>query len=522
MIATDDRNAIETKLGDPIWRLTSGQIYKIAPADGSGLQPFRPRPEQVAIIRAIHCEGKKRILIPKARRLGMSTVLGIVMLDLVIWNRQRQCSLIDQNQADATRKLERIMRVALDHMPSWLKDKVSTVKSNDSQLTIDVGGTGPSTIYAGMNARGGSNDALWISEWGVIQHEDPKRSGRIRSGALPSARHGLTVVETTWAGGKGGDVWDLLEPSLNGVADDWHVMFFPWWIDPRNVSDSAVLDREAESYFEKIAPRLGRDGVQLTEPQKRWWAMERRAQGIFMARENPTFLDECWTAPVSGAIYAGAIERARAEGRIGRMPIDGSSLVYTSWDLGSPANTVVWYWQIVGREIRFIDCDRGEKGTLTERVSAMLGKGYNFGKHFLPHDCAQTERSGTTFLTELARAGLPANTLVAVPRTHSVWVGINHALEMFPALAFRSPECDAGLEALSAYHARVQGQGALATDEPVHDWASHPADAFRLVAEAHRAGMIAFKHTTAETKAEWYGTKAKRRGMKEARVAGVG
>jgi hypothetical protein len=442
--------------------------------------PFRPRAEQVRIFEAV-LGGKKK---------------------------------------NAGRKLDRIMRVAVEHLPACVKEQTKVWKSNDSQLTMAMGDVDPSTIYAGMNARGGSNDVLWVSEWGVIQHEDPKRSARIRSGALPSSRHGLTIVETTWAGGKGGDVWELLEPSLTGKADDWMVLFSPWWVDPRNVSKTAVIDREAESYFARIAPRLERESIVLSEAQRRWWAAERRAQGMFMLRENPTFLDECWAAPVQGAVYAEAVERARAEGRIVPMPIDGSNLVHTSWDLGSPENTVVWYWQIVGREVRFIDCDRGDKGTLTQRVAMMLAKGYNFGRHFLPHDCAQTERSGTTFLVELAAAGLAPGSLVTIPRTASVWIGINHALELFPALAFRSPQCDDGLAALCAYRTRRQGEGALTTDEPIHDWSSHTADAFRMMAEAHRAGMVAFKHTTAVAAPEWYDPhREKRRGMKAVRVS---
>lgn len=500
-------SALEARLADPLWRLTSGELYQIAPADGSGLQPFRPRPEQIAVIRAICVEGVRRLLIPKARRLGMSTTLGLIAADSLLWRREWQGSLIDQNAADASRKLERIVRVALDNLPEWLRPHVHVHKANASQLSLSLraaapgaGGKGAKTspcartFYAGVNARGGSNDFLWISEWGVIQHQDPKRSARIRSGALPSARHGAIVVETTWAGGKGGDLWELLEPALTGRADDWRVLFFPWWIDPRNVDAEATLDTAAETYFRKIAPRLEADGIVLTEPQRRWWARERRAQGIYMARENPTFLDECWSAPVQGAVYAAALERARVESRIGPMPVDGGSLVHTSWDLGAPANTVVWYWQIVGREIRLIDCDRGDRGTLTERVAHMLAKGYHYGRHYLPHDSMQTERSGTTFLTELARAGLPSRSLCAVPRTSDVWVGINHALELFPALAFRTPHCDAGLEALTAYRTRRQGEGALSIDEPIHDWSSHAADAFRVLAEAHRAGFIAFKH----------------------------
>ena len=227
---------------------------------------------------------------------------------------------------------------------------------------------------------------------------------------------------------------------------------------------------------------------------------------------------ECdFSAPVAGAIFAAAVDKARAEGRVCAMPIDGSNLVHTSWDLGSPAKTVVWYWQIVGREIRFIDCDRGFEGTLTERHSFMLAKGYNLGSHYLPHDAMQTERTGATMATSMREAGF-AN-LVVVPRGHTVQVGINHALEMFPAFAFRTPQCDAGLDGLTAYRLRVDGEGSVVSNDPIKDWASDVADAFRYVAEAHRSGMIQFKHTTAEAKPDWFGTKQKRRGMKPAMVS---
>ncbi len=513
---TDELSNLETKLADPLWRLTSGELYSIAPADGSGVQRFRPRPEQVAVIRAIYERGAKQILIPKARRLGMSTVLGILAADCLLFRKSWQGSLIDQNAADAARKLDRIVKVALEHLPDWLGGRVKFPRMNGSQITADVAGTGESSFYAGMNARGGSNDFLWISEWGVIQAEDPKRSARIRSGALPSARHGTIVVETTWAGGKGGDVWELLEPALTGKAQDWLVLFFPWWLDPRNVSSTAVMDREAEEYFEKIAPRLERDRIELREEQRRWWAAERRAQGMFMLRENPTFLDECWAAPVAGAVYAAALERARAEGRIGPMPVDGGSVVHTSWDLGSPANTVVWYWQIAGREIRVIDCDRGFEGTLADRLAHMLAKGYRYGQHFLPHDCQQTERTGTTLAAEMAKAGF--RNLVPVPRTHSVWVGINHLLELFSSVAFRSPHCDSGIDALSAYRTRRLGEGAVASDEPIHDWASHPADGLRVMAEAHRAGLVEFRYVDVEVDP---GERRVRRGMREMRVSAI-
>lgn len=228
---------------------------------------------------------------------------------------------------------------------------------------------------------------------------------------------------------------------------------------------------------------------------------------------------ECdFSVAMPGAVYVAVIEQARSEGRICAMPVDGSNLVHTAWDLGSPENTVVWYFQIVGREIRFIDCDRGDRGTTTQRVAHMIAKGYAYGKHYLPHDAQQTERTGTTFATALAEAGLPSSALVTVSRTHSVWIGINHALEMFPALSFRSPQCDDGLTALGCYRTRPVTELTYTSEEPVHDWSSHTADAFRVMAEAHRAGMISFKHTTAEAKPDWH-QKRKHRGCKPMRVS---
>ena len=78
----------------------------------------------------------------------------------------------------------------------------------------------------------------------------------------------------------------------------------------------------------------------------------------------------------AGAIYARLIEAAYREKRIVEFPV-ADTLVHTTWDLGSPSNTTVWYWQIAGREIRVIDCDVGYIDgveTVTQRAAWMLAK----------------------------------------------------------------------------------------------------------------------------------------------------
>jgi len=162
--------------------------------------------------------------------------------------------------------------------------------------------------------------------------------------------------------------------------------------------------------------------------------------------------------------------------------------VHTCWDLGSPVNTVTWYFQIVGPEIRVIDCDSDLDLTPVERVSRLLAKGYTYGFHYLPHDAAATQKSGRTFQTELNHVGLP-NTRV-VPQTHDISVGINHLRQIMPRMTFRVPACDRGLEALSCYHTKRETSGGTALDIPVHDFSSHFSDSLRVLAEADMSGML--------------------------------
>jgi len=514
------------------WRL--GNLYAVKDAETGRVTRFVPRREQWAIYEAL-LRGVRKLIILKARRLGMSTAIDVYAADEVAFQAGVQCSIVDQNQDDASKKLNGIVKVALEALPGGLRQRLRTLRSNDSALELcSAGGDTASAIYAGKNARGGTNQILHVSEWGVIQADDPRRSEEILTGALPSAEHGVTIIETTWKGGRGGHLWNLVKAAMERPAEartlnDWHLFFFPWWTDasyaeaagpgdclgngggeigpigpigPMGGSEAkrgaaarggaggacsagASVPLDLLRYFAEREEELG---VRFSAGQRSWYARRRETLGIFMYREFPTTLAECFKAPIEGAIYADLIDRLRAQGAIGPHGLDEEGLVHTFWDLGSPVNTVVWYVQVAGQEIRVVDCDMERDLTAVQRVADLLAKGYNFGWHYLPHDAGATERSGRTFVTELAAAGL-RNTRV-VPRTADVWVGINRLRQLLPRMSFRVPACERGLEALGNYHTRRESSGGLAQDVPVHDWSSHAADALRMFAEAQAAGMI--------------------------------
>lgn len=470
---------------DKLWRLRN--LYMVKRADTGQLVPFTPRPEQELVYKEL-LAGRRRLIILKARRLGVSTAIDIYAQDEVVFRAGFQASIVDRNEAEASLKLNNIVKVAYNSLPEGMRRRMRLQKANDSAFELQVGKDAISALYAGKNARGGTNQFLHISEWGVIQFTDPARSQEILTGAIPSAEHGTVVVETTWKGGQGGELWRLVEQALrnpNPGPSEWKVLFFPWWNDPSYTMAEGEIERDVEIYLIEKAQELK---IQFTIGQARWYANARRTYDLYTYAEFPTTIDECFKAPIKGAIYADLIVKLMAAGRVNKWEMDNAGLVHTAWDLGSPLNQVTWYFQMVGFEIRLVDLDWGMDCTVTERVGRMLAKGYSYGFHFLPHDALAKENTGETYAGSLSKAGL--SNVRCVPRTVNIWIGINHLRQIFPRLRFRVPATDRGIEALRCYHTNTESPTGLALDQPVHDWSSHFADALRCFAEADRQGMI--------------------------------
>jgi hypothetical protein len=189
------------------------------------------------------------------------------------------------------------------------------------------------------------------------------------------------------------------------------------------------------------------------------------------------------------AIYGRYMTAAAAEGRIGEFPIDGRSPVHTFWDLGGPRNTTVWYGQRSAfGHFRWIDCDIGLPFTIQERCAHMAAKGYNYGKHFMPHDARQTQRNGVTFESDAIAAGF--KNIVVVPVIPDVWQGIDYVMGLMPTFEFRLPACETGVKGLKAYEQAPDSSSGVVRNVPLHTWASHVADGVRTMAEADRLGLI--------------------------------
>ena len=260
-----------------------GSAYQLKDARTGRIEQFKPRPEQWKIYDLL-LSGVRKIIVLKARRLGVSTAIGVYCADQAIWQEGVQISIVDKNQHDAALKLNNIVKVAYMGLPKQLRDICKVVRTNDSSWEIGVGDSPTSSVYAGVNARGGTNQILHVSEWGVIQADDPKRSEEILTGALPSAEHGVTIIETTWKGGKAGHLWNLVRGAMEdgeSGLNDWHLLFFPWYVDPtyQEDGDPNLIEPETALYLAEKEHELG---VKFSNRQKVWYARRRKTLGLFI------------------------------------------------------------------------------------------------------------------------------------------------------------------------------------------------------------------------------------------------
>ena len=194
---------------------------------------------------------------------------------------------------------------------------------------------------------------------------------------------------------------------------------------------------------------------------------------------------------LEGAYYAQHLATAQLENRIGFFGKDPLVKVHAVWDIGGTSKksdaTAIWVVQYIGEEIRLIDYYEAVGQPFESHVKWLRDRGYEDALMVLPHDGRKHDMvykvTPEGFLHD---AGF---TVESIPNqgAGAVLSRIEAARRMFPSCRFHDENTKAGREALGWYHekrdeARGYGLG------PEHDWASHGADAFGLVA-IYRQGI---------------------------------
>lgn len=216
-------------------------------------------------------------------------------------------------------------------------------------------------------------------------------------------------------------------------------------------------------------------------------------------------------AAIPGAIWAESLDRLQLSGRLCDFNHARTAPVFTGWDLGRTDDTAIWFYQFRGQGIDVVDywagsgCEIYDPAVPDKSITHILldkatQNGYTYGQHWVPHD-ARPRRlgmGGKSILqqfTDAAKLHLALGKFAVAPKL-DVQEGIAAARKTFQLCRFHATKCDLGLQALRHYHREWDSEKKIYLDTPVHDWASHCADAWRTVGLTWRPAKLSAPQPT--------------------------
>lgn len=267
--------------------------------------------------------------------------------------------------------------------------------------------------------------------------------------------------------------WDVLIPTIRKEGSEIWISFNP-----------ELEEDETYKRFVKNPP-TGAKVVKIGWQDNPWFPDVLKQEALDLKARDPAAYLTVWDGHckvvLDGAIYANEIMAATEANRFTRVPYDGAKPVHTFWDLGRADMTAIWFAQVVGFEFRIIDYYQNRGHALGHYLKHLQGRPYVYGDHWLPHD-ATNELLGSerTIAQQMEAAGFK----VRITPKLSVAEGINAARTLFSRCWFDAEACSDGLQCLRNYRYDVDANTGQFSKNPLHDWASHGADAFRYLAVA--------------------------------------
>lgn len=191
---------------------------------------------------------------------------------------------------------------------------------------------------------------------------------------------------------------------------------------------------------------------------------------------------------MAGAYYSTLIEKAYQDGRICDVRYDPALPVHTAWDLGMHDMTAIVFYQQPRHlnEIRVIDYMENSGEGLAFYKRQLQSLPYIYGDHFAPHDIGVREMgTGRSRLEAAREIGLK----FTVTRKLPIEDGVDAVRMMLPLCWFDQKRAARLIESLASWRRDWDDKKQTWT-RPIHDWASHGADAFRVLAVGRKRAYI--------------------------------
>lgn len=405
---------------------------------------FEPRDYQLPLMRAMD-EGYKRLVAVWHRRAGKDkTMINIVAKEMMkrVGTYYYFFPTYQQGRKVLWQGMDSKGFKFIDHIPKELRKK----QPNDTEMKIElkngsvfqVIGTDKIDSNVGANPIG-----VIFSEYSL---QDPSAWNMMRP----------ILAEN------GG--WALFNYTARGENHGYTLYKFAksdskWFCQKLSVEDTGAISKEV-----------------LEQERKEILAQNAGDDALFWQEYYNDF-----KVPIQGSYYGKILQKMEQEGRIGKVPYEPNLPVNTYWDLGINDSMTIWFIQFLGKERRVIDFYENSGEGLIHYIKVLKDKKYIYGEHYAPHDIKVRELStGKSRLETASSLGLDFN---VIPKL-GVQDGIDAVRNILHKCWFDAEKTEQGLNALKSYHKEYDEKNKVYRKNPKHDWASHPADAFRGFAVA--------------------------------------
>ncbi len=268
---------------------------------------------------------------------------------------------------------------------------------------------------------------------------------------------------------------DMLRPTIRKEGSE---LWFSW--NPRYKTDPV------DKFFRSNPPEEA-VSVMVNWRDNPWFPEVLRKDMERDFAVDPDKADSVWNGAYGsseGAILSRWVNEAEREGRINNDVLfdpHGSPIEISS-DIGFRDTAAWWFWQrkVGGFAVLKYDHDSGlDADDWIPRLQQTIhdldfGR---LGKIWLPHDArAKTFQSKHSSMEKFLSA-FGANKVDVIPQSKKL-DQISAARKVIKRCEFNREQCEAGIDGLLAWEYEWIDDNNVFSKEPLHNWASHPGDAF--------------------------------------------
>lgn len=277
------------------------------------------------------------------------------------------------------------------------------------------------------------------------------------------------------------EAWQTLIPTLREESEDWNAELWVTWNPKRKTAPVERRFRHVSDPLIKVVQLNWRDNPKF--PAK----LERERQRAEGTDEYDHVWEGGYATAIKGAYFAAGLTKAKADGRIGRVAPDPLLTLRIHCDIGGTGATsdafVMWVNQFIGKEIRSVDHYEAVGQPIETHATWLRSRGYVPGKAtiVLPHDGSTNDKVHAVSYESAFKA--MGYDVVVIPNMGrgAAMMRVEAVRRVMPQVWFNEETTEAGREALGFYHEKWDEKRDIGLG-PEHDWSSHSADGFGLMA----------------------------------------